>query len=46
MSGKEGIMMLNTGLVHAGGTSISGSDREVVDLAGWGTFRSSEHVLV
>ena len=28
------------------GTNISGSDREVVDLTGWGIFGSSEHRVV
>ena len=28
-----------------GGTNISSNDREVVDLTGWGTFRSSEVVI-
>ena len=52
MSGSEGSILLSTGLgtlqpapVRVGSTNISGSDREVVDLTGWGTFRSSEVVV-
>ena len=37
-----GLGTLQPAPASVGGINISGSDREVVDLTGWGTFRSSE----
>ena len=52
MSGREGSIILFAILgalqpcsSSVGGTNISGSDREVVELTGWGTFRSSEVII-